>query len=236
MSNSWFQFKQFTVQQDRCAMKVSTDACILGAWTPTNRAVQRALDIGAGTGLLSLMLAQRMPAAYFDAVELDAEAALQAMENVAASPFGSRIRVSHADAADWEAPEGYDLIVSNPPFFSRALLGPDAARNAARHAGSLDADALIRIVYRLLSPEGYASFLWPLQEHHEFLSKAAERLFLMKSLFIRHREGGKVTRVVSIWGKLPVAGPTEETLTIKDATDHYTPQFAALLSPFYLNL
>ncbi len=237
MSNSYFRFKQFTVRQDRCAMKVSTDACIQGAWTPVNASMRRVLDIGAGTGLLSLMIAQRIPSAHIDALELDADAAAQATENVAASPFAERIRIIHADAATWEAPEPYDLIISNPPFFSNALLGPDAARNAARHTAMLDADALITLTRRLLAPGGLASFLWPLQEHRLFSDKAqAAGLFLHQELCIRHRAGANVARVVSVWAWQPAGEVVKETLVIKDGSDAYTQQFAALLSPFYLAL
>lgn len=101
MSNSWFQFKRFTIHQDRCAMKVSTDACIQGAWTPLKQGVKRILDIGCGTGLLTLMLAQRTESAIIDAIELDEDAALQAKENVQKSPWKDRIKVIQADVRDY---------------------------------------------------------------------------------------------------------------------------------------
>jgi tRNA1Val (adenine37-N6)-methyltransferase len=114
MSNTWFQFRNFTLQQDRCAMKITTDACIQGAWTPLAPMPQNVLDIGTGTGLLALMLAQRFPEVHIDAVEYDQSAAAQAQENTDASPFAARIRVINADIRSFSAETQYDNIICNP--------------------------------------------------------------------------------------------------------------------------
>src|SRR5205085_2984467 len=122
-SNSYFQFKQFRVQQEATAMKVSTDACIQGAWTPIEPFVKNVLDIGTGTGLLSLMVAQRNNHILIDAIELDENAAQQATENIHASPWGDRINIVNGDIRNYTFNRQYDLIICNPPFFQNSLLG-----------------------------------------------------------------------------------------------------------------
>ena len=218
-------------------MKVSTDACIQGAWTPVGPETKQVLDIGAGTGLLSLMLVQRAPQAMIDAVELDKAASTQALENVLTSQFSDRIRVINADASQWQSSDGYDLIICNPPFFHNALLGPDTSRNAARHVDALDAGSLIRLSLELLMPNGTASFLWPHDVFNSFKEQAvASGLHLHHQLNIQHRPGSPVTRIIGLFGKTQPQSSKEDTLTIKDNTEQYTPGFVALLRPFYLHL
>jgi tRNA1Val (adenine37-N6)-methyltransferase len=237
MSNSYFSFKQFTVHQDRCAMKVSTDACIQGAWTPLRPEIRRVLDVGAGTGLLSMMIAQRLPGVHVDAIELNEAAAAQAKENVASSPFADRIHIIKGDAASWNAGERYDLIVCNPPFFKSALLGPDKHRNAARHIDSLDAATLAKIILDHLATNGTASFLWPVKEFEAFKIAAGEvGLYLAQRLNIRHRATSPVTRVIGIWQKLAPASYISEELMIRASNEAYSQEFADLLRPFYLSL
>ncbi len=233
MSNAYFQFKQFTIQQDKCAMKVSTDACIQGAWTPVRPHVQRVLDIGAGTGLLSLMLAQRAPHIAIDAIELDEAAALQASENVAASPFADRIHVQQGDILNYMSVDGYDLIVCNPPFFNNSLLGPVAERNVARHTVTLTHTLLIQTINRLLNAEGYAAVLLPYTEQ-----KAWEQLVVQHGLYTQGRllvkpyEQHQYNRVVSVIGHRDTTSPDEE-LTIYREQNKYTPAAVALLGAFY---
>lgn len=236
MSNSWFAFKQFSIHQDRCAMKISTDACIQGAWTPLHGGPMRVLDIGTGTGLLALMTAQRAPDAIIDALELDGDAAAQADENVRDSPFADRIQVHHTDAHAFRAPHLYDLIICNPPFFSNSLQGPDAARNRARHTGSLHPANLPHLLLEHLAPEGIASLLWPPREHERFREHAAScDLHLLSFLQVQDRAGSRITRVVGIYGRHAGAARLEE-LVIKDSDGSYTSAFIGLLSPFYLRL
>src|SRR5262245_25570320 len=123
MSNTFFQFKQFRIEQDKCAMKVSTDACIQGAWTPIEENVRNVLDIGTGTGLLSLMLAQRKPGIRIEAIEIEEQAYKQAAENVAYSPWAEQIHVIPGDVRNDSLNRKFDLIVCNPPFFQNSLLG-----------------------------------------------------------------------------------------------------------------
>ncbi len=166
-----FTFRQFEIHQERCAMKVGTDGVLLGAWAEGGR---RVLDIGSGTGLVSLMMAQRFPEASVVGIDLDADACEEAAENVAASPFAGRVAIVHARLqdfmvdADGEAQGGntdthslFDAIVSNPPFFVNSLKNPDNKRSMARHADSLPFQDLWKGVKRLLSEDGVFSVVLP---------------------------------------------------------------------------
>lgn len=160
MSNSYFRFQQFTVHQDRCAMKVGTDGTLLGAWA---RGGRRILDIGTGTGLIALMMAQRFPQSVVTAVDIDEGAVGQARENVAASPFARRITVEQADIRTMERPEdgGYDTIVANPPYFNKSLKSPDSQRTTARHTDTLTYRQLMAAAARLLDDGGELSVVIP---------------------------------------------------------------------------
>ena len=134
MGNSVFIFKEFAVKQDACAMKVGTDGVLLGAWA---RGGSRVLDIGTGTGLIALMMAQRFPEAEIEAIDIAEAACLQAKENVANSVFARRVRVVRAALQQYVGPKSFDCIVSNPPFFVDSLHNPDALRSMARHTSTL---------------------------------------------------------------------------------------------------
>lgn len=155
-----FTFKRFTVAQDRCAMKVGTDGVLLGAWADVC-SDSRILDLGTGTGLVALMVAQRAPNALVTAVELDPDAAGQAEENFFASPFRERLCVIAGDAAQYTSDEPFDHIVSNPPFFFSELKSPDAARSLARHVGGLSPEVMGECADRLLSASGRLSIIIP---------------------------------------------------------------------------
>jgi tRNA1Val (adenine37-N6)-methyltransferase len=236
MSNSYFQFKEFRVDQAHCAMKVSTDACIHGAWTPVSSAVKSILDIGAGTGLLSLMLAQRCPQAVIDAIEIDPEAAQQAQENFAASSWSQRLLVMTGDARNIQLPHAYDLIICNPPFFSNSLLGDKASRNQARHTLSLSFSELFQLLTNNLAPDGYASVLLPATEHQHWAKLLhSHNWHILHQLDIVPRVGQPPNRVVSLCAPEPRM-PQQEALIIRDHAGQYTPEFVHLLKPFYLNL
>ena len=162
MSTPFFRFRQFIVHHDRCAMKVGTDGVLLGAWA---RGGERILDVGTGTGLIALMMAQRYEQATVDAVEIDTEACQQAIDNVAESPFTNRINVI-CDAVqhfsmESERLKAYDAIVSNPPFFENALKNPDKGRLVARHSDTLPFADLFKAVKKLLSDNGEFSAIIP---------------------------------------------------------------------------
>lgn len=165
MSNNYFEFKKFKVFQDRCAMKVGTDGTLLGAWACGGDTI---LDIGTGTGLVALIMAQRFPSATVTAVEIDKSACIQASENFSSSPFSSRIIIVESSIQDFSMRfdgsmdnQKFDAIVCNPPYFVDSLNCPDAQRNIARHATTLDYSALFRSVSRLLSEQGIFSVVLP---------------------------------------------------------------------------
>lgn len=181
-----FTFKQFEIQQDRCAMKVGTDGVLLGAWAEGG---QRILDIGSGTGLISLMMAQRFPEAQVWGIDIDPDACMQARENVAASPFADRVGIACCALQNlseehlvrgseelMEIKEGegnlFDAIVSNPPFFVNGLKNPDSKRAMARHSDSLPFSVLMKGVRRWLSDEGVFSAIVPADVLESFVSEA----------------------------------------------------------------
>jgi tRNA1Val (adenine37-N6)-methyltransferase len=237
MGNSYFQFKQFRIEQDIAAMKVSTDACIQGAWTPVTSSINSALDIGTGTGLLSLMLAQRNGHVIIDAVEIDPLAAKQARENIIVSPWEERINIVEADVREYGPEHKYDLIISNPPFFSNSLLGPTSERNTARHGLSLSLPELFNAIEDNLAEDGYASVLLPVVEH-----KLWQELVRLKGWKIFHqlniipRVGSAANRMVSLCSADIHKQELVEDLIIRNKKDEYTPEFVELLRPFYLRL
>ena len=173
MSNSYFHFKQFTVQQDQCAMKVSTDACIFGAWfssrVPPNSKI---LDLGAGTGLLMLMLAQKMDA-EIHGIELDDSAFQQLKKNIEGCRWVERLRVFPGDARSYCFPMKYDFIISNPPFYTNNLLSDSHAKNIAKHGLELNMEELLRILDENLQPNGSFGILLPFHRsgHFEMLAQ-----------------------------------------------------------------
>ena len=161
MANDYFQFKQFTVHQQHCAMKVGTDGTLLGAWAKASEGSCSILDIGTGTGLIALMMAQRYPQAQVTAIDIDDRAVRQAKDNVSASPFADRINVIKADVLTFNEEEKYDSIVCNPPFFEDSLTCPDPQRTEARHTVSLGYRQLMEAAFRLLKYDGCFSLIIP---------------------------------------------------------------------------
>ncbi len=241
MPNDYFQFQQFRIDQSQCAMKVSTDACLLGA-TADLAGATRLLDIGTGTGLLALMAAQRQPNVKIEAVEIDAAAAAQAAANVAASLWAGRIRVRALSLAAYAAtqPAAFSHIVCNPPFFRQSLRSPNAGRTMARHeaANTLSFEALVEFTARFLSSDGRLTVLLPPPEMHVFEAiAAAAQLYPATRLVVRHRPGSRPLRHITGFGR--VAGQLLTTeLTIRTADDDsvYSAEFRARLTGFYLAL
>ncbi|MFN8357231.1 MAG: methyltransferase [Spirosomataceae bacterium] len=231
--NTFFKFKQFAVHQDQTAMKVCTEACILGAMAPVESG-KHILDIGTGTGVLSLMMAQRAPQAQLDAVELDAEAFGQATFNVQNSPFAQQIRVHHQGIQEFTSGFLYDFIVSNPPFYQDSLRSDDLKRNQALHAHTLNFDELLIAINRLLHPAGKAVILLPLFEMERFLHKAQSfSLYLQNCLTIRNQPDREVFRQIGTFGRQQTF-VQESALSIRNADDSYSDDFVALLKDYYL--
>ena len=241
MANDYFQFRQFTIHQARCAMKVGTDGTLLGAWASLPQPLQKEgrrlriespppygggrgeasiLDVGTGTGLIALMMAQRFPKAHVVGIDIDAEAVSQARENVALSPFADRIDIQHADFATYPSPTKFNIIVSNPPYFTDALLSPDAQRTLARHAGShpllgevgggFTYRLLIQRSRNLLCDDGELSVIIPVSEQGRMESEAAlAGLFKSRECRVKTAERKPPKRVLLAFRKHPT--PLERT-------------------------
>lgn len=240
MPNDYFQFQQFRIDQADCAQKVSTDACILGAAADLTAAT-RVLDLGTGTGLLSLMAAQRAPAATIEAIEIDPVAAAQAAANVAGSPWADRIRVRPLSLAAYAAtrPGLFSHIICNPPFFRRSLAPPDAARATARHAGanSLTFGDIISFAGAHIGPGGTLTVLLPPPEMQQFEQEAAAAGLPGRArLVVQHRPGGRATRCISTFGRGEPVKIRVGSLVIQEADGAYSAAFRALLGGFYLAL
>jgi tRNA1Val (adenine37-N6)-methyltransferase len=238
MSNSYFQFKQFRIEQDKCGMKVSTDACIQGAWTPILPHVKNVLDIGAGTGLLSLMLAQRNSEVSIDAIELNTEAATQAKQNAALSPWSDRVNIICDDVREHLFDKKYDLVICNPPFFQNSLKSVNTDRLQARHDATLSFKELFNVVSGVLKPGGYCSILLPVNEN-DIWEKLLQRnnMGVFNRLLISpaaHKHVNRVVSVASFNHSYPVVD--DSTLCIYESHTNCTPAAIALLSPFYLNI
>ncbi|PSL45551.1 tRNA1Val (adenine37-N6)-methyltransferase [Chitinophaga niastensis] len=240
MANTFFKFKQFTVNQAHCAMKVCTDACIQGAFTAqyladSHLTVSAILDIGAGTGLLSLMLAQQS-GAVITAVELDPAAAQQATENFNASPWADRLSLTQQDIRKMDAAVKYDFIISNPPFYEAALKSGHATKDQAMHATNLSYKELIAAIDQHLQPSGEVSILLPFVQFETFrLLAVAAGYHLQQVMYIRQSVNHGYFRATGIFAKTPATTIIQE-LAIYDANNVYTSAFAQLLQPYYLYL
>ncbi len=236
MANTYFSFKQFTIHHDACAMKVGTDGVLLGAWCtiPTHGST---LDIGSGTGLIALMMAQR-GAVQVDAVEIDPSATAQAKGNVAASPWAERITVYGDDIVGYATTctTRYEQIVSNPPYFQLSLLPEKAERQVARHTLTLTYESLLRCATQLLSPTGRIALVFPTDVEAVLLQLAEqEGLTLVRRMHVKGNSQVAVKRTLAEWSR--IAHPLqEETLTIEVARHQYSDAYIALTKDFYLNM
>lgn len=237
MANAYFQFKHFRIIQDKCAMKVGTDGVLLGAWTPIEGA-QSILDVGSGTGLLGLMLAQRAPEAEITAVELDQDACLQSLENVQQSPWANRVEVINVDFRLFSSVDKrrYDLIVSNPPYFVNSQRSSVEARTVARHTTLLSYYELIEGVMRLLKPEGRCSIILPAGNYQLFSGLAMTAgLFEIRRMLVNPTPQKPVSRILSVWSRLETDSHAEERMVLEVKGRHdYSADYRKLTRDFYL--
>ena len=232
MAASTFQFKQFTIAQDRCAMKVGTDGVLLGAWARA-REGGRVLDIGCGTGLISLMVAQRFPGSGVTGVEVDAEAARQARENVAGSPFASRVEILQGDVRDFEG--SFSTIVCNPPFFTERVVSPCEGRRLARSTCSLSFGDLWESVCRLLLPDGLFNVIIPTSERVAFHTFALEHGFsLWQSCAVQTVPAKAPKRVLLCYVRGECTPLPPQHLVLQDADDSRSADLSRLTADFYL--
>lgn len=237
MSNTYFQFKKFIIYQDRCAMKVCTDACILGAWFSNRvRDKQRILDIGSGTGLQMVMLAQKTDS-EIDGIEIDSEAYTQLVENIATSPWSNRLTAFEGDARTFKFPRKYDFIISNPPFFENDLHSHSASKQKAMHSTELKLTELLGIIAEKLNPEGSFGVLLPYHRWEYFTRVCEESGFhLHEKLFVRQSPTYPPFRTILHFTAIPHFVSEESELIIRDSNRNYTPEFSNLLSDYYLKL
>lgn len=241
MPNPYFQFKQFTVFHDRSAMKVTTDACLFGAWCAgeiQNLAFKTGnlLDIGAGTGLLSLMTAQKNDVKT-DAVEIDAPAAEQAAENVASSPWKERITILHQDVLQFHPDKKYDCIISNPPFYENELTSQKQGKNLAHHSSHLTLSQLFSTIKKLLNDEGVFFLLLPYKRIREAKKLFIQnRFFIQKELIVQQSIQHPPFRAMLMGGRKNPVQITVSTLSVRGGDQQYTPEFTALLKDYYLYL
>lgn len=250
MRNSYFEFKQFTIHQEQCAMKVTTDGCLFGAyvshrflmnsfWGKNELKPNRVLDIGAGTGLLSLMYAQENATAIIDAIEIDENAAIQCQINFNNSPWKERLKI-HCSAiqnyADNDV-EKYALIISNPPFYEQQLKGNNLQKNTAHHSTGLTLDELFSSAIKLLKPTGCFILLIPFYRLAETI-KIAEKyqLFIQQKILLKQTPKHHFFRGILVFSTLKTELIFEEIITIKYLDNSYTAHFLDLLKAYYLNI
>lgn len=233
MGNSWFQFQQFRIHQDRCAMKISTDAVLLGALADKKLPLG-ILDIGTGTGVIGLMLAQRFSEALITGVELDPEAARQAEENFQESPFSERLQLIEGSFQALAEDIAYDLIVSNPPYFPDHLKSKDSKRNQALHTDALSFEELIKKAAKILSKDGELWIILPPRQMKDLENLAAnEGLFSIRRIWVKDRKTKPVIREIVGFSRMPRAHiPTEVILKNEDGT--FSDPYSNLISGFLL--
>jgi tRNA1Val (adenine37-N6)-methyltransferase len=238
MSNTYFRFKAFTIQQERAAMKVTTDGCLFGAWVAARLAGAaggRALDIGTGTGLLTLMVMQQC-GLQVDAVEIDAAAAEQARENIAAAQRQEDVRIVEVDILNHHPPQPYRYIFSNPPFYENELKSGREARDTAHHSLALGLGALLEYIREHLEEEGAFFLLFPFKRREVLIAELRKAgLFSHEIVTVSPSVTHPPFRLLLKGGKHP-APCIESSLAIRDAEGMYTEAFTALLRPYYLNL
>lgn len=249
MPNTYFQFKEFIVHQERAAMKVSTDSCLFGAWVadriskkekqsnsdPATHLFSRVLDIGTGTGLLLLMLAQKIEA-KFEGVELESGAFADAENNINGSVWKDRIQLIKGDVLNYLFISRYDLIISNPPFYENSLKSDMSERNQAKHDASLTLRSLVDVVDSHLNETGIFAVMIPVFRSEALLSYTSERnLHLIERMDILNVEGGKPIRTCFLIGRKKVE-PVQTVIIIRDSSQQYTSEFKKLLQDYYLHL
>lgn len=237
MPNPYFQFKQFTIYHDKCAMKVGTDGVLLGAWSSVAEA-QSALDIGAGSGLISLMLAQRNNKLIVDAIDINDNAVKQAEENAKSSPFCDRIYCYKTSLQEfcYTTDKRYDAIISNPPFFAKSLKSPEVARSIARHTDTLSAEELIQSAANLLTEKGKLSVIYPFEYKESLFDLAKQyRLFVSRVTNIYPTPHSQPKRILMELSK-EEKDLTERDLIIEIERHVYSDEFKDLVKDFYLNL
>lgn len=233
-----FQFKQFTIEQDRCAMQIGTDGVLLGAWASIKNNPFSILDIGAGTGIIALQLAQRSNAEMIDALEIDENAYEQCVDNFENSPWGDRLFCYHASLEEFveEIDDKYDVIVSNPPFYSEDYKSANEPRDVARFNDALPFDELIESASHLLSDEGIFAVIIPRKEEESFVKMASEvNLFPKRICRVRGNANSEEKRSL-LELSFKNRSVKIENLIIETSRHDYTEDYKNLVQEFYLKM
>ncbi len=236
---SKFQFKQFTVEQDNCAMKIGTDGVLLGAWAPVAKDTFSILDIGTGTGIIALMLSQRTDAQQIDALEIEENAYEQATDNFENSHWNDRLFCFHAGLDEFiEEPENtYDLIVSNPPFYSEDYKTNNEQRDLARFQDALPFEDLIEAADLLLSENGVFAAIIPFKEEETFIAIAEEyELYPVKITRVKGTPTTEIKRSLLAFKRFELPALDSDELVIETARHQYTPEYIELTKDFYLKM
>jgi len=235
--NNPFNFKQFTINQDRCAMKIGTDSVLLGAWTSLNNPFS-VLDIGSGTGVLAMMIAQRSNAQNIEALEIDADAYEQCSENFEQSQWNDRLFCYHASLLEFaeEIDDKYDLIICNPPFYSEDYKTKNEARDKARFNDAMPFEHLVYAVSQLLAEDGRFSVVIPYKEESHFITLASKtKLFPKRILRIKGNPNSKTKRSLLEFSFEKSEVKTSK-LVIETSRQNYTKDYISLTKDFYLKM
>lgn len=236
---SKFQFKQFAVEQDRCAMKIGTDGVLLGAWATIDNNPFSILDIGTGTGIIALMLAQRSGATQIDALEIDEDAYEQATDNFENSPWNDRLFCFHAALDEFiEEPEDeYDLIISNPPFYTEDYKSENEQRDLARFSDAMPFEDLIEAADLLLSENGIFAVIIPFKEEERFIDLCAEvELFPVKATRVKGSPKTPIVRSLLAFKRYELSVLEADELIIEINRHEYTEDYIELTKDFYLKM
>lgn len=239
MPNTFFKFKQFTVHQDACAMKVCTDACLFGAIVSlqfSNEKIKRVLDIGTGTGLLSLMFAQKNPGTIIDAIEIDEAAAMQATANFQGSLWNDRLNIYNTSIQKFKptATKRYNLVISNPPFYENDLKSENVKRNLALHSDKLSLVELIEAAQKNISEDGVFAVLLPFHRSTLFEELAQKNNFyLNKKILVKQTPAHNFFRSILFFSTNKTI-VIENEVTIKNEQNQYGLEFTDFLKDYYL--
>ena len=234
-----FTFKQFAIEQDRCAMKIGTDGVLLGAWAPIDNHPFSILDIGTGTGIIALMLAQRSAAQQIDALEIDEAAYEQATDNFENSPWNDRLFCFHAGLDEFieEPEEEYDLIVSNPPFYSEDYKTENESRDLARFQDAMPFEQLLEAADLLLSEHGIFTVIIPFKEEENFIAFANEfELYPLKITRVKGTPTTEIKRSLLAFRRNETTDLPIDELVIETARHVYTAEYIELTKDFYLKM
>jgi len=237
MPNNWFRFKQFTIQQEHAAMKVGTDGVLLGAWASVPEPGSRVLDVGTGTGLIALMIAQRTRDVWVDALEIDPSSARQANENIQNSPWKDRMNCIHYSFQDYasQCKYQYDQIICNPPFFSASTKAPSKEKNLARHDDSLSLGDIFKGSVSLMKETTVISLILPVDKEAQALDLILEhQMHCKRRTRVIPAPGKSTNRVLLEFSSIP-GKCHEDDLTIETGKRHrYSDKYKSLTDDFYL--